>query len=208
MELTENITDSIMYPLSEIKNLAIFILLLLSCILIVTIPLFMGYIYRIIKESTEGSDILPEFNDLGQMYIDGLKYFGVGLIYAIFMIIIISILIAIGSFIGNQAIMTLMILISILLALALVIFIIPATFNMINNDGNFGSAFDFEGIVAIIQNIGISQYIIWFIVVAIIGVIANCVSSLFSWTIIIPLIINSWLYCFEARSMALLFAYE
>lgn len=207
MEITENIADSVTYPLSEIKNLAIFALLLLSGVLIVTIPLFSGYVYRIIKESAEGSDILPEFDDLGQMYIDGLKYLCAGLIYGIVVGIIATVLISIGIYTENNTLTILMAIISALLLIIVFGFVYAATFNMINKD-DFGAAFDFATILGIIQNIGIGDYIIWFVAIIIIGVIANTISSFLSWTILIPLIINSWLYCFQARSMALRFAYE
>lgn len=207
MDIVENIKDSVMYPLSEIKNLAIFILILLSCVLILTIPLLCGYIYRIIKESSEGNEILPEFDDLGQMYIDGLKYIGAGFIYAILVGIVVFILIFIGSNANNSAIFMATVILSILSVLVVFAFEIAATFNMIYND-NFGDAFDFATIIAIIQDIGIGNYIIWFIAVMIIGGIVNGIGNLFSWTFVIPLIITGWVYCFQSRSIALLFAYE
>lgn len=207
MDIVENIKDSVMYPLSEIKNLAIFILILLSCVLILTIPLLCGYIYRIIKESSQGNEILPEFDDLGQMYIDGLKYIGAGFIYAILVGIIVFILIFLGSNANNSAIFMATVILSILSVLVVFAFEIAATFNMIYND-NFGDAFDFATIIAIIQDIGIGNYIIWFIVVMIIGGIVNAIGNLFSWTFAIPLILTGWIYCFQSRSIALLFAYE
>lgn len=207
MELTDNIKDSLMYPLSEIKNLAIFTLILLSCVFILTIPLFTGYLYRIIKETIEGNDVLPEFDDLGQMYIDGLMYLGVGLIYGLFVGIIMFILIYIGAATNSGVILALSIIVSILLLIIVLAFCFVATFNMIN-ENDFGAAFDFSTIIAIIQDIGVGEYIIWTIVITIIGIVVNGIGGLFSWTFIIPLIISCWLYCFQARSLALLFAYE
>lgn len=207
MDIVENIKDSAMYPLSEIKNLAIFILILLSCILIVTIPLFCGYIYRMIKESSEDNDVLPEFDDLGQMYIDGLKYIGAGLIYGVVVGIIIVILITIGTKVDNSVIFILTTIMSVLSIFVVFAFEIAASFNMIYND-DFGAAFDFATIITIIQNIGIGNYLIWFIAFMIIGGIVNGIGNLFSWTFAIPLILNGWLYCFQSRSIALLFAYE
>ncbi len=207
MDLMDNIMDSIKYPLTEIKNFAILALIMISCILIIPIPLFAGYLYRIIQESAEGYNELPEFDDLGQMYIDGLKYIGVGIIYGIVVTIILFLAITIGAAIGSDILTILLTLIAFVIAIIIMAFEFISLFNMITED-NFVAAFDFTKIMAIINEIGIGQYVVWLIAIIVIGVVASGISTLLSWTLIVPIIANAWISCFQSRSMALFIAYD
>jgi hypothetical protein len=56
----------------------------------------MGYVFRIIKATLAGIDELPEFDEIGAMFIDGLKIFVVGIVYSIPIWIIYGIMLVLG----------------------------------------------------------------------------------------------------------------
>ena len=56
---------------------------MIASILIVPIFLLYGYIFRIIKATLAGIDELPDFDEIGEMFVDGIKVFVVAIIYAI-----------------------------------------------------------------------------------------------------------------------------
>ena len=113
---------------------------------------------------------MPEFKDLGQMYIDGLKYIIAGIVYGIVVGIFIILLMSIGFISGNNALIIFMGIISTVLVIILYGWGYAAVFNMIYED-DFGAAFDFAKILAIIESIGIGQYILWVILILVIDVI-------------------------------------
>lgn len=49
-------------------------LMIFSCIFIIPIPLLVGYTIRNMRQVAKGDKILPGFEKLGEMYIDGLKF--------------------------------------------------------------------------------------------------------------------------------------
>ena len=55
--------------------------------------------FRIIKATLAGLDELPEFDEIGEMFVDGLKIFVVAIVYAIPVYIIAAIL---GLIIGGS----------------------------------------------------------------------------------------------------------
>lgn len=104
MNLSEILSESFKYPLSNLKRMLILGILLALNILIIPAILSMGYYIRIIESSFQGSNELPPFNEWGKMFTDGLKYIVVLLIY-------LGIPAFIGSFIGSMICFSLFILI-------------------------------------------------------------------------------------------------
>ena len=60
-------------------------IIILGVILIIPIVDFigLGYVLRIIKLTISGVDDLPEFDDLGDLFVDGLKVLVVSIVYLI-----------------------------------------------------------------------------------------------------------------------------
>ena len=80
MNINENIRDSLQYPIKDwIK------MIILGIILIIPIVNFigLGYFLRIIKSTLAGLDELPDFERIGELFIDGIKIIIVCIIYAI-----------------------------------------------------------------------------------------------------------------------------
>ena len=75
MEIGEIVSDSVKYPTSDWTKIII-----LAVILIIPIVNFIGigYVIRIIKGTLASLDDLPDFDEVGELFIDGLKVFVVG----------------------------------------------------------------------------------------------------------------------------------
>jgi hypothetical protein len=83
MDIGEIVSDSIKYPSSNWGKVLILGVIMIASILIVPIFLVYGYIFRIIKATLAGINELPDFDEIGDMFVDGLKIFVVAIVYAI-----------------------------------------------------------------------------------------------------------------------------
>jgi len=221
MDIGENISDSVRYPTSDLGKL-----LILGIIMIIPVVNFigMGYFLRALKSNLAGISELPNFDDVGELFIEGLKLFVVGIIYSIPVWII-----AVGLGAGQNVIMNagmlsgaalyaliLGYIIYVILAIIIGFIEIIAVANLAYNDGEFGAAFRLSEIIDHISKIGWADYIIWYIVVVlvslIIGLIAVAITFVLAITIIgiilIPvlfILVLSYISLFYARSLSLLF---
>ncbi len=218
MDIGEIISDSIKYPSSNWGKVLILGVITIASILIVPIFLLIGYLFRIIKATLAGLDELPEFDEIGEMFVDGLKVFVVGIVYFIPVAIISAI---VGALIGssNAASLSLNPYMIWAVVLGYIVYIIVAAIiglieviaiaNMAYYDGELGAAFRFSEILDHIAKIGWGKYIITYIVIAIVASIGFLIGFLTIFIIIgiilLPLVIVPYIYIFGARAIALLF---
>ena len=185
------------------------ILLIISCIIF---PLILGYMVRIFK----GANPSPELENWGAMFIDGIKLFIVGLIYAIPILILefLALGTALASVMmtGNAAAMTTAlasdgVIFVLLLIVAIVIGLIIATaYVRFARTDSIGEAFNFNAIFAHIGKIGWVTYIIALIIMGIIiGIIETICILIPVVGIIILFIILPILVLFYARYLTLLY---
>lgn len=219
MDVGDIISDSIKYPSSSWGKVLILGIITIASILIVPIFLVLGYMFRIIKATLAGIDELPEFDEIGDMFVDGLKVFVVGFVYAIPVWILSAIFGLVAG--GNSAATVTSLGTGYALAFLLgniVFFIIAviiglielmAIANMAYNDGDLGTAFRFSEILDIIATIGWGKYIITYIVIVILAAIGVMIGVFTMFIIIgiilLPLIILPYMIMFEARGIGLLF---
>ncbi len=81
MDIGEIISDAAKYPSSEWKKVIILGILFILSFVIIGIFFVLGYFLRILKSTIAGIDELPEFDDWGDMFVDGLKVMVVYIIY-------------------------------------------------------------------------------------------------------------------------------
>ncbi|NYB51896.1 MAG: DUF4013 domain-containing protein [Methanobacteriaceae archaeon] len=222
MEIGEIVSDSIKYPSSDWTKIIIF-----AVILLIPIVNFigLGYVLRIIKATVAGIDDLPDFDEVGDMFIDGLKVFVVGIVYAIPIWIIATIIglilgaifpatttyytgtdatALIGGMIASYAVVF-------IVALIIGLIEIMAIVNMAYYDSELGAAFRFSDILNYISTIGWGKYIIVYIIIALIGAVIGIVAMfvglllLFVGVFITMPLAMSYLYMFGTRAIALLF---
>lgn len=224
MDIGEIVSDSIKYPLSDWTKIII-----LAVIMIIPIVNFIGigYLIRMLKATLAGLDDLPEFDEIGDMFIDGLKVLVIGIVYAIPIWIIAAIF---GFIIGaimptattdvstaGMVGMSVGYIIFLIVALIVGLIEVIAIVNMAYNDSEIGAAFRFSEILDLIARIGWGKYILTYIVIALISIVIMVVAYivgiillfvgiilLFVGMIItVPLAI-SFIYMFGSRALALL----
>ena len=185
------------------------ILLIISCIIF---PLILGYMVRIFK----GASPSPELENWGAMFIDGIKLFIIGLIYAIPILILefLAFGTALASVMmtGNAAAMTtglagagVIFILFVIVAIVIGLIIATAYVRFARTD-SMGEAFNFNAIFAHIGRIGWGTYIIALIIMGIIvGIIETICMLIPAVGVIILFIILPILVLFYARYLTLLY---
>jgi len=218
MDISDIISDSIKYPSSNWGKVLILGIIMIASILIVPIFLVWGYMFRIIKATLAGLDELPEFDEIGEMFVDGLKVFVVAIIYAIPVTIIGLI---IGALIGSSNATAISIdpnmvwallfgyIVYVIVAVIIGLVEVIAIANMAYYNGDLGAAFRFSEILDNIARIGWGKYIVTYIVIAIVAAIGVFIGALMFiiliGIILLPLVIAPFLAMFGSRAIALLF---
>jgi hypothetical protein len=227
MDIGEIVSDSIKYPTSDLKKLVILGFLFLISFLIVPIFFVLGYGFRALKASIAGSDELPEYDEWGEMFVDGLKVFVVEFVYFLIPALIIIIgswasiaALAAASTTGTMTdptafigIISGTVLIGGIVAIILGLIATIALANMAYNDSELGAAFRFGEIMNIISQIGWVDYIIWYVVIIIISMIIGVISGIVQiipiiGTLVAILVIVPYAQLFFYRALALLYAYD
>ncbi len=204
IQITDIVKDSIAYPFMDWPNFVLLFLLIASCIFIIPIPLFVGYIYRIMTSTIYGYDSLPNFDELAEMYVDGLKLILSLIVYVLFGMMISTIILVIAEVIGGF-VGIFFSLINQLFIIILSIFTIFAVSNMVlYND--WIAVFDFKSIYILCNNIGFIRIIAWYGILVLMSIFI-IIASIFSLVLpLIPFILLVWFSVFGYRSLALLVA--
>jgi len=219
MDIGEIISDSIKYPSSSWGKVLILGIIMIASVLIVPIFLVWGYVFRIIKASLAGLDELPEFDEIGEMFVDGLKIFVVGIVYAIpvyILALIVGLILGTGAGLTTATVDPTMIwavflgnIVFIIIAAIIGLIEIIAIANMAYYDGDLGAAFRFSEILDHISTIGWGKYIATYIIIAIVAFIGFLIglATLFILIgiILLPLVILPYIAMFGSRAIALLF---
>jgi hypothetical protein len=128
--------------------------------------LIYGYSYRVTKISVEGmingNDPLPEFDNVIDMFVDGIKVVLVYLVYLLIPIIIFLLFAAISSSVGGYGESVLMAIGSILTFVGLLFAYLMSMFgvaNMANYEDSLSKAFDYKEIIEIIKSVGVVRSI-------------------------------------------------
>lgn len=167
------------------------VMLIIATILL-GLPL-MGYILKVLR----GEKPAPEVEDWGTLFIDGIKFLIVEIIWMIPIMIVWAILIGVGfagAMTGDEtaamaAVGTMMVGILVVFILAIII----GLFAMIGvvrfaRTGSIGEAFNFSAILATISKIGWVPYIIAIVVLGVCGIVFGIVVGIL---MVIPII--GWL---------------
>ena len=233
MDIGEIISDAIKYPASDWKKLIILGVFYLLGFLIIPTFFAIGYVFRALKATIAGFDELPEFDEWGGMFVDGLKVFVVGLVYMIIPLIIIGVgvftsleklLSSPGAFTpyGNVIVTDLtllqaglgIIIIGIIVAIIFGPLLFIAIAHMAYNDSEFRAAFRFREILDVISEIGWGKYILWYLAVIIVYSVIHFIGSLILGSIpvlgqiLVPLLVTPYVTLFLSRAIGLRYAYE
>lgn len=205
MRLEENLRESFDYTSKLFKDIGrLAILIVLNIIPIVNF-IVSGYFAKVIRESPK-SNAPPPLEKYGELWVDGAKIFVVSLIY---MIVPIALLAAgMASTIvagilmptpGLGVIGSILVVIGLILTFFIMIIALMAIVHMVKK-GKLGDAFDFNAILSKIRSIGWLNYILWIVVIFVIGLILAGLSFIpyIGW--LISLIISPVFMVFIGRS--------
>ena len=202
MQITDIVKDSIVYPLRDWPNFVLLMVLIVSCIFIIPIPLLVGYIYRIINETIQGNNSLPDFHELAEMYVDGLKVILAMLVYFVVSFIISTILMLIAGLIGGFG-AAFFVLLNQIFSILISIFSLFAVANMaLHND--WTAVFDVKSIWELCYSIGLERILAWYcilVLMTLFAIFAGILSILF---FIVPVMILICLSVYKYRSLGLL----
>ena len=202
MNIIGNISDSLKYPIKDWVKIII-----LGIILIIPIVNFigLGYYLRIIKSTLAGLDELPDFERVGELFIDGIKIVIVYIIYAIVPLIFYALSFAFPG--------SVFFIIATIFLIIISIFAYMGIANMAYYDSEIGAALRYREILDRIATIGWRNYILWWIILMLIitvtGFIIGIVGGILLFFVLgflVFLLGYSYIVIFQARSIALTFA--
>lgn len=236
MGLSDIISDSVVYPFSDITKFLIvgiislfsglsalfgnwgvnnFILVTLAGILGLIFTLILsGYGVRVTKYAINRSNELPDL-DLQNNLIDGIKSLIIGIVYFIIPIVI-TLIFAIITGAISAGFNQMMAGLGVFLIIVVIVFIFFAIFEMVAlarfaDTGELGEALNIGEVIEDVKRIGIGQIILFAIAAVIIIIIASLLVSVlgiipFIGIIIAQLIIGAFITLFYSRAIGLLYA--
>jgi len=214
MDLSDNLNRSASFVgklFSDVGNLIILIVLEIIPIVNLTVA---GYFAKIVRENPEEP---PKLSDYGKLFIDGLLVVIAAIIYMIVPIIILGVGLAFS--LGGYAfysptpmsllsllssglmIVARLMIVALILAFIFAIFGVMAIGNMIRT-GNFSKIFAFSENWQLIQRVGLGNYILWLVIMFVIGLIAAVIGSAIHWIVVAILLVL--LLVFFGKSLALM----
>lgn len=159
MNFSDVFKDSLRYPFSDLRRLIVLLLLFIGSFLLIPGLIAYGYILRIIKSTIKGEDSLPDFNGLGELFVDGLKFLIVSFIYGLPALVFSFILLSPINYTTIEIIWTnpFTIIMSLIIGFLVSIVFVIALGNMVHEE-RFGAAFAFKRIFQLIKLIGWKKY--------------------------------------------------
>ena len=178
--------DALEYSAKDWKTLVILGVICLFSFLLLPAFLITGYNYRVINTAVHGiingRDPLPDFDDLIDMFVDGVKVVIVQILYLIVPVIIFLVFaIVAGQLTGvaSTALMLIGCLITLIVGVAACLMSQMGVCHMAYNDGAFSKAFALSEIKEVIDEIGWFECIVTYIgLIIIIIVISFVVTAL------------------------------
>lgn len=201
MHIHRNLFDSLRYPLKNWVKLII-----LGVILMIPIANLIGFGYylRALRSTFEGSNLLPGFENIRELFVNGIKLLIVCIIYTIIPFILIAISSILGSF---------LLVLAFISAMAISIFAFMGIGNMVYYNNEISAAFRYREILEIISAVGLLKYSIWwitlFLILTVTGTVVIIIGGILLYYVLgfLSLAVGyGYLTLFQARSIALTFA--
>jgi len=163
-----------------------------------------GYYLRALRSTFEGSNLLPGFENIRELFVNGIKLLIVCIIYTIIPFILIAISSILGSF---------LLVLAFISAMAISIFAFMGIGNMVYYNNEISAAFRYREILEIISAVGLLKYSIWwitlFLILTVTGTVVSIIGGILLYYVLGFLFLAvgyGYLTLFQARSIALTFA--
>lgn len=174
--------DALEYSAKDWKTLVILGVICLFSFLLIPAFLITGYNYRVINQAVHGiingRDPLPDFEDLIEMFIEGVEVVIVQIAYMLVPAIIFIIFVLIASHVPDTAATALMVIGCLITFIAVIMACLMAQMglcHMAYNDGAFSKAFALGEIREVIDEIGWFECIITYLGLIIITLVISSV---------------------------------
>ena len=185
LEKTNATASTLSY--SQLPNGDIYLAIAILIVGFLVALFIMGYQYNVISFSINRKDDLPGFGDIVGMFIKGVKYFLVSIVYAIPSMIVAFLAILVTN---NSSLWPVIMIISVLLMVISYFLLIMALNNMVAHD-SIKKAFDFNEIIGNISNLGWGKYIgtviftviVFMIINIAIGIVMSFLTVIFAATV-------------------------
>lgn len=201
MYIHRNIIDSLKYPL---KNWVKLILLGVTLMIPIVNLIGFGYYLRALRSTYEGSNILPGFENMGELFLNGIKLLIVCLIYAIIPLIFFAFAFVFGS---------LFLLLTFISAMFISIFAFMGIANMVYHNNEISAAFRYQEIQETISSVGLVRYTTWWIILflflTVTSTVVGIIGGILLYYVLGFLFLSvgyGYITLFQARSIALTFA--
>lgn len=184
--------DGLSYPLRGdwIGRVAIGGILGFLSILVIPAFAISGYTLDVIRRTVAGEDEPPEWDDWGELIVDGIKVAIVGFVYSIVPTVVILglgfVLLGIGGAAGDAGggilagvgILTFLLLIPVMFV---VYYLVPAALANMAIKGNLGAAFDVQVMREVVLT---SEYFLAVLMPIVVGILLNVVASILAFTVV------------------------
>ncbi|MCO8246021.1 MULTISPECIES: DUF4013 domain-containing protein [unclassified Haladaptatus] len=134
-----------------------------------------GYMMQVLAATSRDEELPPDFTDWGVMFVDGIKGFVVGFVYALVPIVIMIVmftLIGLGNSGDSTGVLSgigvLGLLVTFVLAFAIQ-YLLPAALTNLARTGSIGAAFDFETLGPVLKSTEYITAVVLTLLVAIAG---------------------------------------
>ncbi|MDD3985898.1 MAG: DUF4013 domain-containing protein [Methanobacterium sp.] len=187
MNFSNVVVDSLYYPFNDLKRFFILLILFLTSFLLVPMVIGLGYMWRIIENTLKGNERLPDFSNINQLFVNGLKILVVQIIYSIPTFLVLYLLSLIMNININLAVLTelsnnpsyvfILIFVGLFVGFFVNIVLVIGFGNMVH-ENRLMAVFDFKKIFQLIKIIGWKNYLIYIIIYTLIGALIMLHSSL------------------------------
>lgn len=196
--------DALAYPArgdGTVKRVGLGGALLLLSTLVLPAFLLYGYFLRVLGSAASGETEPPDFDEWGEMFVDGLRVFVVVLAYLLpvflmtfVMPIVYTFVVPMGSSVGDPSTaavgMFVMLFVVLVPLTLLAYYLLPAALVGLALSGNVGGAFDVESIGAVARS---REYFLGMVLAAVVVVVGGFLTTLL-WIVIVGIFLTFYLY--------------
>ena len=179
MNLETNLSTSAAFTGKIFSNWGRLLLLIALSIIPIANFIVVGYMARIVRENP---DELPRLENYAGLLLNGLLVFIAWLIYAA--VPLIFIILGLGTWLFSRTLSPLglaLFVVGVLLLLGAMVIGTVAIGYTIKRDMDFTKIFAFQEVWGIIQRIGVGRYLVWYVVMAALGLVAAALGWLIPW---------------------------
>lgn len=168
-----------------VRNVLIGGLLLVLSFLFVPVLLVYGYMARVLRASSSGDLEAPDFDEWGDLFVEGLSMFGVAVVYTLVPVVLTGFVAAFVGVLtldlenggGSAGVLGLLAALVVLVVWVLALYLLPAGVTNAARERSFGAAFDLD---VLRTAAGSPDYLVGVLLAGVVGVVLGVIAGLLS----------------------------